>query len=261
MKLTNILPALLLLSVNTAVGETSHHFLRRLEESSDSVDDCGRPTDCPEEFCVGPGNKFKRCAENGGFCSDAVFTFLSGDPTDTDVATRASALLKYGKYCGRDNRCSGLEGCDDPPSPCDDAVDKACMAHDNCLDTAIKEFEEEEEKCFDGVENNIPEVDRLSCDAHFVATLAGIATTAIVSGSGPTFLCDKDYYEIDVNGNLVADLLGHESVLMAAPFCTTTITWCQSIGLDLVGGNHPVPDCLVAGPFCTELSGKLALLL
>ena len=239
MKLTNILPALLLLSVNTAIGETSHHLLRHLEESSDSVDDCGRPTECPVEFCVGSDNE--RCKKYEGSCSEAVATFL-GDPTNATVAISASAKLKYGKYCGRDNRCSDLEGCDDPPLPCLDAVDAACMIHDTCLDQAIKRFEDNSDgACFDGEDNDIPFEERLTCDATFVATLAGIAVT-----TDPTDLCDELYY-----GTPVATALGHEAVLMAAPFCTTTITEC----------TPDVPACAVAGPFCQTFKDTLTQIL
>ena len=250
MKFHNILPAVLLLSARSAIGETSHRFLRRLEESSDgseSVDDCGRPAECPEEFCVGNSNG--RCGPGKGSCFEAVETFLL-DPDNTTVAISASAKLKYGKYCGRDNRCSDLEGCDDAPLPCSDAVDAACMIHDTCLDNAIKKFEDNsDDTCFDGEDNDIPFVERLTCDATFVATLAGIATTA----TKPTGLCDEAYYTMPAGDSLVpvALVLGHEAVLMAAPFCTTTIEGCTST----------IPACQVATPFCDAFKGKLAEIL
>ena len=133
------------------------------------------------------------------------------------------------------------------------------MKHDNCLDKAIKELEDNsDDTCFNEETNNIPEVERLACDATFVDTLAGIAEKAV----GRTGLCDPLYYNAPVaDGLIIADALGHEAVLMAAPFCATTIPWCLSIGLDLTGGQHPVPECLDALPFCDAFNTTLTEIL
>ena len=256
MRLTTITVALLsIFIVSSADGESvKHSFLRHLEaDSSDSSDDnFGRPDDCPEEFCVGDDDSSDegpgRCDPGGGFCSEAVGTFL-----DLNF-TGAVDLLKYGKYCGRLNRCSGLEGCEDLPTPCND-IDAACMNHDACLDDAIKALEDEE-GCFDEENNNIEANPRLACDASFVARLYEITTdnnsADNLPGTAASGICDEYYYTSDEVGP-VALLLEHEAVLIAAPFC---------LAIADTGCPTEVSDaCEVARPFCDGVAGKVNILL
>ncbi len=247
MRLTTIAIALLsIFVVSPADGKSvKHSFLRHLEADS-SDDNCGRPDDCPEEFCVGDDDSsdelLGRCEPGGGFCSEAVGTFLTLNFDD------AVDLLKYGKYCGRLNRCSELEGCEDLPEPCN-AIDEACMNHDACLDDAIKNFEAGG-TCFD--EDSDIDEDRLKCDASFVAALGEIfyddsddsddsddlPGTAAYPG-----LCDENYYTSNDIGQ-VALLLGHEAVLIAAPFCGAIAEKCPGSG---------IAACEDALPFCGEV--------
>ena len=243
---TTTIALLSIFIVSPADGEpTKHSFLRHLE-----ADNCGRSDDCPEEVCV--GDLPDRCLPDGGSCSGAVLAFLGQN------ITGAVDLLKYGKYCGRLNRCSKLEGCEakDLPKPCN-AIDEACKIHDACLDDAIKDHEDETGKCFDDATNNIDAYPRLECDASYVATLAGILSDESdnLPGTADSGLCDLDYYTSDPVAQ-VAQVLEHEAVLMAAPFCLAIVRsgYCPVTGKDRIGA------CKVAWPFCEGVADKLALL-
>mmetsp|Transcript_17942 Transcript_17942/g.28981 ORF Transcript_17942/g.28981 Transcript_17942/m.28981 type:complete len:239 (+) Transcript_17942:74-790(+) len=204
--------------------------------------------DCANEYCV--GNNDDRCdPQLGGYCTEAtkifVQAYLTGKVTPQTLA-QASAQVKYGKYCGLFNRCSKLEPpfCFDPPAPCDD-IDDACADHDDCLDDAIEALDctfDPQGGC------DIAFVDRFMCDAKLVAMLA----KEFNSGC-PTGLCDNEFYQAQefLGGAKPIDIVQHESMLMAGPFClTTVVSGCQS----------PVADpslCAIALPFCSAFADAL----
>ena len=76
----------------------------------------------------------RSCTAYGGRCSLAITRFLSGSEESP------ANILSYGKFCGRANKCPGLNNANDNANigdvdPCDDGgLDAACKGHDKCLD-------------------------------------------------------------------------------------------------------------------------------
>jgi len=206
-----------------------------------------RAEGCP--FCVEDESV---CEPNGGQCQPAVVSFLTGD------LFGSVSLAKYGRYCGRDVKCSLLEGCDEAtrPAPCDDGgLDAACFAHDDCLDAAIDRLDESKECFVPGNPNGpqIPEAERVACTATFVSQLYDV----FARGEGPTGLCDAAFYDVTsvpIPGGIA--LTGHESVYLAGAFCGLQLFQNgASTGSGCV--DHPHPGCVKAGYLCCVFNARL----
>lgn len=201
---------------------------------------CGGPSDemaCENAYCVGDATA--RCEAGGeaggGECFTSLVAFLKGQ------SEKAASTFKYGKYCGKFNRCSMYEPtqesctCYDRPAPCD-SIDAACMVHD---------------RCYDG--EDITCDDRTECDIKFISALNTVLVAALQGDIEPTGLCDDEFYTANL-GSLIGssetitgiDIVMHESILVAAPYC------CGSIksGCTGTGGSGEPGECDGATNIC-----------
>jgi hypothetical protein len=214
------------------------------------------------------------CQEGSGKCYDAVRLALAGNVLD------AADALVYGKYCGAKNFCKVVrkkravtdgtcrkkrrpksralflrEGgaqndaasapC--PAVPCDD-IDASCAAHDACLDEEIRMNRPPPGE-------RVPVPARCNCDVDLVSKLAVQATLA-----PPTGLCDDAFYKTDVSDSLPVppvSLVGHEAVLLAAPFCCVVFAPGCATDARPGGGTNPVNYAVALG-FCTTVFWQLA---
>lgn len=156
---------------------------------------------CTNENCV--GDDTARCEAGGGECTSSLN--LSNFIKFIDPQ-KVKDKLVYGKYCGT-NKCSLSEGCttENQPDPCD-SIDAACMVHDSCVDVIA--------------DGELTDADRLKCDSIFVSALHSVFKDTPLS----TKLCEDSFYDPNGDGSAnFLNLVSHESLLVAAPFCCSSI--------------------------------------
>ena len=129
------------------------------------------------------------------------------------------------KSSGSKHHYESDDGSDDEPPcpavPCD-AIDLSCSFHDTCLDQQLLLTP----PIMDGERLSIPE--RCACDVDLVYDMAMQVSAASTTstGTGPTGLCDDAFYQEPLfpKGPTSLQLLGHEGVFVAAPFCCGILT-------------------------------------
>jgi hypothetical protein len=145
---------------------------------------------------------------------------------------------------------SAQEPC--PAIPCD-AIDTACSFHDACLDNELLINPPDPD------EQRIPVPQRCVCDVDLVFDMIIQTYT-----TAPTGRCDAAFYNETISAALPGvtpiDLLQHEALFVAGPFCCI-------IALDQDGNG--IPDCgedvrtdpakfAVAAQFCQQIVAGLA---
>lgn len=120
--------------------------------------------------------------------------------------SKSSASMHHDESYADDEPC--------PAVPCD-AIDYSCSFHDACLDQQLLFTPPG-----DGERLAIPE--RCACDVNLVYDMA----MQVAGPTGPTGLCDDAFYQEPLfpQGPSSLQLLGHEGVFVAAPFCCGILT-------------------------------------
>lgn len=204
---------------------------------------CGALNKCVPENGSRSGSKRGKKTKSSDSSSKSSSMEDNNDDTSTCKAPKGSRrYLHRGKKKEEDTTCP-VEACD--------AIDTSCSIHDACLDEILLN------NPLPPGTTRIPVPQRCPCDVNFVFDLAVEASTA----TEPTGLCDAEFYTEPISAEHLPltpiQLLQHESVLMAAPFCCDVI---------LDQNNNGFPDCgeedpskvdpakfIVANQFCDNL--------